>query len=220
MYQMSFGRLHEAGEFPFYELHEALEKFLGPFKCYVEKSGILDSCGYRSFVATMCIGMICAMRESRPNMFGMLEALIIEIKRPVVRKAIPKSPVGLVSWLLGFVRRTPEPSRLQMQQEVLARVPSFVDRAIRYRETGDYTALQNHTDALFNEGVRPSSVYHEYYINYLALVVATYTHFLTRERMIDVVSRLVEFEITSPITFYDDYDSDAVIVVAPTTQPM
>lgn len=217
---MSFGRLHASNEFPFYELHEALEKFLIPFKPYVENSGILDSSGYRSFVATMCIGMICAMRESRSNLFGMLEALLVEIKKPVVRRAIPKRSVGLLSWLLGFVRGSPEPSRLQMQQQVLARVPSFVDHAMRYRENRNYRALQDLTDDLFNEGVRPSSVYHEYYINYLALIIATYTHFLTRERMIDVVSRLVEFEITSPITFYDDYDSDAVIVVAPTTQPM
>lgn len=214
---MSFGRLHAAREFPFHELQHALAKFLNPFRCYIDRAGILDSNGYESFIATLCVGIIAAMTETRSNLFAMMDALVDEVKRPVVRRAVAnpeRGSVGIWSWLsasLGFGTGGVLPSRRELLQEILSRIPAYVDQALGCGE--DYETLQRITERLFNDGVRSSSIYHEHYINYLALVVAAYTHFLDRDRMIAVLGTLVRFEALSAVTFYDDHDSDTVIAI-------
>lgn len=215
--KMSFGRVHAAREFAFHELQQAMSNFLGPFRCYVDRACILDSCGYESFIATLCVGVIAVMRETRSNLFGMMEALVVEIKKPVSRKAVvnaERGSVGMWSWLSGLLGfgTGALPSRRQLLQEIYGRIPAYVDQVLACGGD-DYETLQRITEKLFNDGVRSSSIYHEHYINYLALIVAAYRHFLSRDRMIAVLGILVRFDATSGVTFYDDYDSDAVIVI-------
>lgn len=205
---MSFGNLLSVSEFPFFKLHEALSRFLGPFR-EDHINHMLESNAYESFVATLSIGLICAMKVDRTNFYGMLDSYLVVISKHSRHKALPSQHSRFSWWSSFFGKST---SRFEIRQQML-------DRALDFCRTisdvgDDYSRLQARTDALFNEGVGPRHIYHEYYINYLTLIIAAYTLFMDSTMLKQAVMELVDFHIHDTHCFYDNFDSDVMISVA------
>lgn len=209
---MSFGHLLSVSEFPFYKLHETLSRFLAPFReDHIDH--LLESNAYESFVATLCIGIICATKVARTNLYGMLNAYLVTIRRHSRHnRHRPLPSQSQPSWWSVFIRRAT--SRLEIRQQMLDRVDDFVRSLPQVATDDDYTSLQASTDALFNEGVGPRHIYHEYYISYLALIIASYAHFMDKAMMTRAVRELVDFHIYDSHCFYDNYDSDVMVSMA------
>lgn len=209
---MSFAPLINT-RFRFCELHDALHRFLFPFRDYIDP--LLDSNGYEPFVATLCIGILCSTKIQPSFLFAILDAYIVTVKecaRRRVKVYCGKTGVEVGWWAWLFSRRV---SRAELSQELKARVRPFVGKFTSTSTStcpplaSDFGKLQLETNILFNAGLSHSSAFHEHYILYLSIIIAAYERFMDTETLIRAVENLVEFHTTEG-NFYDNFDSNVV----------
>jgi hypothetical protein len=200
---MSFGKLYSANEFRFCDLHVALSRFLSPFHTHIEP--LLDSNGYEPFIATLCAGIIAAMRVDKVHLFGLLDSFIVTIKelaRTKVKTVQPSKRFSLMSMLFSK-----SVTRFELREEVPRRLGGFFEK-----DHATFEELLRDTDVLFNEGVGCGSSFHEHYIFYLSIILASYSLFMDEASRRKAVSNLVDMHyLDSCQNFYDNYDSEEMI---------
>jgi hypothetical protein len=201
---MSFGRLYASKEFMFCELHDALSRFLSPFRDYIDP--LLDSNGYGPFVATLCIGIIAAMRAEKVHLFGLLDAYIVTLK--TAPRGNPVQTRKSFSWFSFFFSKSV--TRLELRGELPRRVGRFLELShTRFED------LLRDTDVLFNEGVGCGSSFHEHYIFYLGIILASYKlsmHEAARRR---AVGNLVDMHYLDSFQHvYDNFDSEEIVQIS------
>ncbi len=220
---MSFGKLYASNEFMFCELHDALSRFLSSFRDYIDP--LLDSNGYEPFVATLCIGMIAAMRVDKVHLFGLLEAYIVTVKELARTKAKPVQTQQSFSLFSFFFSK--RITRFELREEIPSRVSGFFEKEGERKDFGSsshsrfedsshsrFEDLLRDTDLLFNEGVECGSTFHEHYIFYLGIILESYKRFMDEATRRKAVNNLVESHyLNFWQNFYDNFDSDEVIRV-------